>query len=416
MRTMLAFALMLCFTGVAAQRECTSATYAARERSLNKSTEKNILAAEAFINHTPLISSAAMETRTEGSNTIRIPVVIHIVYNTTAQNISDAQVQSQLKVLNEDFRKRNRDTINTPLRFKPFAADVNIEFVLATTDPKGRPTTGIIRKKTGVVDWGMDDKIKYNSFGGDDGWDSKSYLNIWVGNTRKILGYSSVLGGASDKDGVVINTTAFGTINTAQPYHLGRTAVHEIGHWLGLKHIWGDAPCGDDGVEDTPPQASYTTGCPTDFRSSCTNGSLGDMYMNYMDFTNDACLNLFTEGQKQLMRNAFNYGGPRASLLNSKGLGEPYLLEASLPIEEVAVKQITLYPNPATTDISINFNGDISWIKKELSLINSNGATVLRFEVSGTTQKINLSNLKPGVYMVHGENEGKKIAQKFIKL
>ena len=356
MRTMLAFALMLCFTGVAAQRECASATYAARERSLNKSTEKNILAAEAFISHTPLISSAAMETRTEGSNTIRIPVVIHIVYNTTAQNISDAQVQSQLKVLNEDFRKRNRDTINTPLRFKPFAADVNIEFVLATTDPKGRPTTGIIRKKTGVVDWGMDDKIKYNSFGGDDGWDSKSYLNIWVGNTRKILGYSSVLGGASDKDGVVINTTAFGTINTAQPYHLGRTAVHEIGHWLGLKHIWGDAPCGDDGVEDTPPQASYTTGCPTEFRSSCTNGSLGDMYMNYMDFTNDACLNLFTEGQKQLMRNAFNYGGPRASLLNSKGLGEPYLLEASLPIEEVAVKQITFYPNPATTDISIRNN------------------------------------------------------------
>src|ERR1043165_4981181 len=100
---------------------------------------------------------------------------------------------------------------------------------------------------------------------------------------------------------------------------MGRTAVHEVGHWLGLKHIWGDAACGDDLVEDTPPQGWYTQGCPTGFHSSCNNGVMGDMYMNYMDYTSDACMNLFTAGQKQRMRALFATGGARASLLQSKG-------------------------------------------------------------------------------------------------
>src|SRR5207245_2531623 len=130
------------------------------------------------------------------------------------------------------------DSVNTPARFRHVAADVQIEFALATADPNGKATNGIIRKGTRITYFTNDDKIKYNSGGGDDAWDSRYYLNIWVGNLYNLLGYASVPGGPADKDGVVISTAAFGTINTGYPYNLGRTAVHEIGHWLNLKHIW----------------------------------------------------------------------------------------------------------------------------------------------------------------------------------
>jgi hypothetical protein len=402
---------------LSAQRECTSHTYNKQEKASNLSTANNIARAEAFVHYQSLSTSSSIANRVTAVNTIKIPVVIHVLYNNAAQNISDAQIQSQLKVLNDDFRRRNSDTVNTPDRFKSFAADVAIEFVLATADPKGRATSGIVRKKTSVLDWGLDDKIKFSAQGGDDAWDAKSYLNIWVGNMRKVLGYSSVPGSAIEKDGVVITANAFGTINTIAPYHLGRTAVHEVGHWLGLKHIWGDAACGDDGIQDTPQQSSYTTGCPTGFRSSCNNGSLGDMYMNYMDFTNDACLNLFTEGQKNAMRSLFAAGGPRVSILASKSLNESWLEEILLPVVEVKEPiVISTYPNPAVNEVTINFAGDNSWIGKELRIVSSNGFTVLNLEVTSTVQKINTTSLKPGVYMISGVNGGKKMTQKFIKL
>jgi hypothetical protein len=415
MRTLLAFALFLNVLSLSAQRACTTLSYIDGEKASNLSTANNIAAAETFVRLQVQNNTSFISARTAAANTIKIPVVIHVVYNTAGQNISDAQIASQLKVLNEDFRKANKDTANTPDRFKAFAADVNIEFVLATADPKGRATTGIVRKKTSVTDWGLDDKIKFSAQGGDDAWDSKSYLNIWVGNMRKVLGYSSVPGGAAEKDGVVITASAFGTINTAAPYNLGRTATHEVGHWFGLKHIWGDAACGDDGINDTPSQSGYTTGCPTGFRSSCNNGSLGDMYMNFMDFTNDVCLNLFTEGQKTAMRSLFNTGGPRASLLTSKGLNSPWLEESPLPVEEIITNKFSFYPNPATDKVTVTFE-DASWMNKELQVVSMNGATMLKVIITTNTQSISIASLKPGIYLLQGENGGKKIAQKLIKL
>ena len=418
MRTVLAIASLLSVLTLSAQRECSSVTYIQKERTSNRTVQKSMEDADAFIR-----SQVFNNTRTSvaqaiaATNTIKIPVVIHVLYNSEALNISQAQIESQLKVLNDDFRRRNSDSINTPDRFKPFAADANIEFVLATADPKGRVTTGIIRKQTSVAYFTTDDKIKFSNQGGDDAWDSKSYLNIWVGSLRKVLGYSSAPGGAADKDGVVITTSAFGTINTAAPYNLGRTAVHEVGHYLGLKHIWGDAACGDDGIQDTPTQSSYTTGCPSGFRSTCNNGSLGDMYMNYMDFTNDVCLNLFTEGQKTAMRSLFNAGGPRASLLSSKGLNSPWLEEAALPAEIITnTNTISLFPNPATSVININFNNDASWMNQELKIVNMMGATMQKVLVSSTLQTISIASLKPGIYMIQGEAAGKKLMQKLVKL
>jgi hypothetical protein len=359
---------------------------------------------------------------------IRIPVVIHVLYNTASQNISDAQIQSQLDALNRDFRRKNADTVNTPDRFKPFAADVQIEFFLATADPKGKATNGIIRKQTSVGYWQMDDKIKYTANGGDDAWDSRYYLNIWIGNTRSLLGYSSAVGGPADKDGIVINTTAFGTINMSGPYDNGRTVVHEVGHWLGLKHIWGDTYCGDDGVDDTPKQGGFTTGCPTGFRTSCSNGDLGDMYMNYMDFTNDACLNLFTKGQAAKMRGLFEEGGARYAMLASRGLNQPWLEEAPIvittpettttpaaPIVPTTTNSIKLYPNPSVQSFVLEFE-DASWIGKEINIINLNGVSVQKVKLTAQKQTITISHLARGVYFVRGRNGDKKIMQKLVKL
>ncbi len=221
---------------LSAQRDCTTNDYIEQQKREHKTFATNLDGIESFIQQRVAATSSTV-SRTTSSSIIRIPVVVHILYNATAQNISDAQIRSQLEALNRDFRKRNSDTVNTPDRFKAFAADVEIEFVLATADPKGKSTTGILRKSTTIAAWTMDDKIKFSAQGGSDAWDTKNFLNIWVGNLRQLLGYSSAPGAPADKDGIVINTSAFGTINTSAPYNMGRTTVHEVGHWLGLKHI-----------------------------------------------------------------------------------------------------------------------------------------------------------------------------------
>jgi hypothetical protein len=362
---------------------------------------------------------SGVASRLAANTIVRIPVVVHVLYNTAAQNISDAQIKSQIDALNRDFRRRNEDSVKTPERFKSVAADVQIEFALATADPMGRATNGIVRKQTGVVAWQMDDKIKFSAQGGNDAWDSRNYLNIWVGNTRSLLGYASYIGGAAEKDGIVINTTAFG--NVGGPYDKGRTLVHEAGHWMGLKHIWGDTFCGDDGIDDTPKQGGYTTGCPTEFRSSCSNGTSGDMYMNYMDFTNDACLNMFTKGQKEKMRSLFEEGNARASLMNSKGLSEPWFEE--LPIVDqpappvgVSAQGLKLYPNPAQNEMVINFDNDASWIGKRISIISLNGSVVQSLTVTSKSQHVPLTALRTGVYFVQGVNGSKKLNLKLVKL
>lgn len=410
--TMRTFVLVICIlisSVVLAQRECASQSYLEIQKISNPTLLGRLADVEAFIQH----QQAARLNGTGAANVITIPVVVHVIYSAASQNISDAQVKSQLEALNRDFRRDNWDSVNTPDRFKSVAADVQIEFALATADPMGRPTTGIIHKSTNVSYWKSDDKIKYSSQGGDDAWDSRYYLNIWVGNLQSVIGYSSVPGSAADKDGVVITASAFGTINVGGVYNLGRTAVHEVGHWLGLKHIWGDTYCGDDLVDDTPKQGNFTPGCPNNFRSSCNNGTLGDMYMNYMDYTSDACMNLFTEGQKTRMRSLFNAGGPRNTILTSKGLNQPWLAES--PVAEApAVALNKFYPNPATNEIILNL--DASWIGKSIQVATLNGNAVLTERITAATQKINLSSLKAGLYFLQAENGGTPIRQKFIKL
>ena len=248
-----------------------------------------------------------------------IPVVVHVIYRTSTENISDAQIQSQINVLNQDFRRTNADKTTQWSQ----AADSEIEFCLASRDPNGNATTGITRTLTTVTSFTTNDAMKYSAQGGKDAWPTGSYMNIWVCNIGGgILGYAQFPGsGAAATDGVVIGYNYFGTTGTAAaPFNKGRTATHEVGHWLNLRHIWGDGGCGvDDFVSDTPESDAANYGC-TPTHVSC---STADMVENYMDYSDDACMNLFTTGQKTRMQAVLAVGGVRRSLVTSLGCSAP---------------------------------------------------------------------------------------------
>ena len=270
-----------------------------------------------------------------------IPVVVHVVYNNSTENISDDQVHSQIAVLNKDFRKLNEDGVNVPIPFKPMAADGRIEFKLACKDPLGNSTSGITRTRTNETSFGIPpdsstpeaEKIKFTAGGGIDAWDSSRYLNIWVCNLEGgLLGYAQFPAGPPETDGVVINHWAFGdrgsVVSSQSPFgpqfNRGRTTTHEIGHYLDLYHIWGDDqflgnPCsGTDNVSDTPNTTRENTGKPTfpNRSNACPGtGPNGDMFMNYMDYTDDDSMYMFTNGQVARMHAALD--GPRISLLDS---------------------------------------------------------------------------------------------------
>lgn len=259
---------------------------------------------------------------------ITIPVVVHVVYNTTAQNISDAKIQAQINQLNLDYSRTNADAGNTPSAFSGLAANTQIQFCLAQRDPSGNATSGIVRKSTTVSSFSTNNNVKRSANGGDDAWPSSSYLNIWSCNlSGGVLGYAQFPGGSASTDGVVLLYSSIGSAaspGTASPYNLGRTATHEVGHWLNLYHIWGDdgtACTGSDQVSDTPNQADENYGCPSFPTVSCSNGPNGEMYMNYMDYTDDACMNMFTTGQATRMTATLN--GTRASLQTSLGCVPP---------------------------------------------------------------------------------------------
>jgi hypothetical protein len=254
---------------------------------------------------------------------ITIPVVVHVVFNNSLENITDEQITSQIRILNEDYRKQNADIGLVPAPFKPFVADAKIEFKLAVRDPDGNPTNGITRTFTQKTAFSFDDAVKFASTGGKDAWSADKYLNIWICNLGGgLLGYAQFPGGDAETDGVVISHQYFGDVGTAiPPFNKGRTTTHEVGHWLNLRHIWGDdmgACAGSDAVEDTPNQADSNFGRPTFPRITCGNAPNGDMYMNYMDYVDDDAMFMFSAGQVARMRATLD--GPRALIKSSDAL------------------------------------------------------------------------------------------------
>jgi hypothetical protein len=265
---------------------------------------------------------------------LTIPVVVHVVHNPAdaAQDITAAQIQAQIDVLNEDFRAGNSDVSQVPPVWTDRVADCRIEFRLASQDPDGNPTDGITRTASAAPFFTTElDDVKSSATGGADPWPSDDYLNMWVckelrdGIGRTILGYAQFPGGPPTTDGVVIANFCFGKGGTAQPpFDLGRTATHEIGHWLDLRHIWGDdrGSCsGSDFVDDTPNQADATFNSPTFPQISCNNGPDGNMFMNYMDYTDDAAMFMFTSGQSRRIDACLD--GARASFLAAPAFALP---------------------------------------------------------------------------------------------
>ena len=331
----------------------------------------------------------------QGTPQYVIPVVVHVVYRTNAQNVSNAQIQSQIDVLNKDFQKLNSDVTKVPSVWTSLVADAKIQFCLATIDPLGNPTTGIIRKQTSKSSFGTNDAVKKNTQGGSSPWPTKDYLNIWVCNLSSgLLGYAQFPGGPAATDGVVIDFQAFGTVGTAQaPFNLGRTATHEVGHWLNLRHIWGDDGTGCSGsdlVGDTPNQGGPNYGCPAFPRISCSNGPNGDMWMNFMDYTDDRCMYMFTLGQDARIDAVLGVGGAHYSVTQSGRCGS--LSPAAKPL--IAEKQTLLQvsPNPVVTGVPM-----VSYTLHNAAKLQLVATTAY----GSTAAVINLGSQAAGKYNIH---------------
>ncbi len=303
-------------------RSCGTMDHLADLIAANPAIQNNMQAVET---HTANYLANPKKKRT----LVTIPTVFHIVHFNATQNISDAQCIAQLNQLNLDYAHLNTDTNNTPAPFLALAANTNIQFCMAQRDPSGNATTGIERRQiTTNTSWTTNDNVKHFALGGLDAWNSSDYLNIWVCNLGSgLLGYAQFPGGGlASEDGVVVLYTTVGSMlspGTNASYGLGRTATHEVGHWLNMYHIWGDdgtACSGSDQVNDTPNQAGNNFGCPTyPLLDACATSAPGAMFMNYMDYVDDNCMNMFTAGQGARMAALFATGGARVSLLTSQG-------------------------------------------------------------------------------------------------
>ena len=345
------------------------------------------------------LAQPAVMQRIAAGTPVVIPVVMHVVYNTAAQNVPQSQIDAQIRVLNEDFAKTNADASQIPALFTGVAAATNVQFVLAKRDPNGAPTTGVVRRQTKTRSFSSNDAIKSFSRGGSDAWPRDRYLNFWLGNLGNgLLGYAQFPGGAAATDGVVCLYSSVPG-GTASNYNGGRTATHEVGHWLNLRHIWGDATCGNDLVSDTPTQQTSNGGCPLFPKITC--GNQGDMSMNYMDYTYDRCMYMFSTGQSSRMDALFVGGGARASLLTSTGGTAPRAATAALA---------TLYPNPATDVLNLSLAPGAGVVR----VFDLRGHEMPQARYNGHGQ-VQVSALPKGLYYLTVETGAGLVRQRFEK-
>lgn len=365
---------------------------------------------------------AAHPYPTGGRAVITIPVVVHVVWKTASQNISDGQIQSQITVLNQDFTRTNTDASSTPAAFLPQAANVGFNFCLATVDQSGNSTTGIERRQTTTTSWTLNDNVKHYSTGGLDAWDPHNYFNIWVCNlSGGVLGYAEfpTTSSASNTFGAVILYTCFGsqaiypsgTYNSF--YNLGRTTTHEIGHCFNLFHIWGDdgTSCsGTDGCADTPNQADETYGAPSGVQTdACATVSPGKMYQNYMDYSDDVALNLFTNNQKTRMLFIIN-STQYSALQQSNRCGVVSVNNSLLDFG------FDVHPSPTSGAFTLDF-GNGTKENLDISIYNILGEVVFTQHydaLSETELRLNLEGNAPGIYMIEVRTATARANKKII--
>ncbi|MCB0478551.1 MAG: T9SS type A sorting domain-containing protein [Crocinitomicaceae bacterium] len=366
-----------------------------------------------------------------------IPVVVHVVYNIAAANLPDSVIIDQIRVLNEDYNRMNADTVNMRSDFDIVKGSPQIQFVLAQIDEFGNPTTGITRTQTSTTSFGSIalisgdfsdlEKVKSTANGGHDPWDQTRYLNIWVCD-MSVFGITALLGYATPpsnlpnwppgsnpglEDGVVIQYQAFGSNN---PNTLdvgngaidvrGRTCTHEVGHYLGLRHIWGDGDCNEqDGIDDTP-NADDQSNQDCDFnKNTCTDNILGvdlpDMVENYMDYSEETCQNSFTQGQVDLMHGVLE--NQRYDLVHNN----------IASIDELDETLFTLSPNPANALIKISAKNSI----KQVEIVSLTGATVFNkefFEANSSNQTVDVSKLENGIYILNIQTDNVLASKRIV--
>lgn len=373
-----------------------------------------------------------------------IPVVVHVVYNTANQNLHDSVIHDQIRILNEDFNRLNADSVNMRAVFQPYVGSGNIQFKLAELDPNGNPTSGITRTQTTVGsfmdamgfftgDMSSMEKVKSTADGGMNPWNQSRYLNIWICNMAvsfggseipMLMGYATPPDGLSNwpagsvqglSDGVVIQYQAFGS-NNPNPLDVqgqsfvvkGRTVTHEVGHYLGLRHIWGDGDCTqDDGISDTPnANAQSDQDCNTT-KNTCVDNiggvDLPDMVENYMDYSAEDCQNSFTVQQMDLIRAVLE--NERFDLINNNN---------ALGIKDKGTMMVSLYPNPANTSVTLKSDTSMDGV---ILITDINGKVVQTTTPNGLETTIDISKLQNGVYQVAIEsNTAGKTVIRMVKI
>lgn len=360
------------------------------------------------------------QRRSKSKTTYQIPVVVHVVWHEMEENISDEQILSQIEVLNKDFLAQNSDTDLVPTAYQHLIADTEISFCLANTDPDGNTSDGITRTQTIYPDIGtaQDDRgrfrIFYSDAGGQDVWDPDQYLNIWVARRGYGSGLASFPGTAiPEEDGLVIDFRYFGAVGTATdnaPYNLGRTVTHEVGHYFNLLHPWGRTitpDCEqDDEVEDTPRQATtYLRECPQDAPTTCETP---DFFFNFMNYTDDACMAMFTVGQK--MRMLATLEGPRSGLVEGNTLCGPLNTSTKLPADQL----FKIWNEEYSSRIWIEPKAGID-TKLDLRLFNMLGQICWQNQLRiQARRQVDLPRLSPGIYLLHLQWQGQSFAHKLI--
>ena len=357
------------FAQTPTHRECGTLSHHEYLKQTRPNYENDLTAYNQMIDQ--YLANQALNSSAQRSSAaiVTIPVVVHVVYNTAAENISDAQAASQVQVLNDDFAKLNTDANKvTQPTFSTVAAGANIRFCLAQRDPNGNPTTGIVHKSTTATSFGTNDAVKSNATAGDNPWDVTKYVNIWVCDlSGSLLGYGEFpTGSISNTWGLVIDYAYTGKGGSATPpFNLGRTGTHEFGHCFNLYHIWGDDGTGCSGSDqcaDTPNQAGEHYGCFTQGSiqtDACSPSSPGTMWMNYMDYTDDACMYMFTQQQVARMEAVVNTA-PWNILQSSNACTPPTSLDASIANIIDPANGLSTCTNSVTPKVTVANTGSVT--------------------------------------------------------